>query len=78
VIFPRFENSQNAQTWVIPGNIHHRGAEFAAIGEFFNNELFTPRPEPVLSDVEARLRSSAGSLRPEPSKDAIQSPSPVS
>jgi len=27
----------------------------AEIGEFFNQELFTPRPEPVLSDVEGRL-----------------------
>jgi hypothetical protein len=25
-------------------NIHHRGAEFAEIGEFINQELFTPRP----------------------------------
>jgi hypothetical protein len=37
-------------------------------GEFFNQELFTPRPESVLSDVEGRLRSSAGSLRPEPAE----------
>ena len=26
------------------------------VGEFFNQELFTPRPESVLSDVEGRLR----------------------
>jgi hypothetical protein len=35
---------------------HHRGAEFAEIGELFNQELFTPRLEPVLSDVEGRIR----------------------
>jgi hypothetical protein len=35
--------------------MHHRGAEFAEIGKIFNRELFTPRPEPVLSDFEARL-----------------------
>jgi hypothetical protein len=33
----------------------HRGAEFAEIGEFFNQELFTQRPESVLSHVEGRL-----------------------
>jgi hypothetical protein len=37
-------------------NTHHRGTEFAEIGEFFNQELFTPRSEPVLSGVEGRLR----------------------
>jgi hypothetical protein len=26
------------------------------IEEFFNQELFTPRPEPVLSEIEGRLR----------------------
>ena len=46
-------------------SIHHRGAEFAEIGEFFNQELFTSCPESGLSCVEGRLRSSAGSLRPE-------------
>jgi hypothetical protein len=28
----------------------------AEIGEFINQELFTPRPESVLSDVEGRIR----------------------
>jgi len=40
----------------------------AEIGEFFNQELFTPRPEPALSGVEGRLRRSAGSLCPEPAE----------
>jgi hypothetical protein len=30
-------------------------AEFAEFGELFNQELFTRRPEPALSDVEGRL-----------------------
>jgi hypothetical protein len=36
--------------------LNHSNTELAEIGEFFNQELFTPRPEPVLSDVEGRLR----------------------
>ena len=55
---------------VLPGllwkSIHHRGTEFAEFGVFFNQELFTLCPESILSTVEGRLRSSAGSLRPEP------------
>jgi hypothetical protein len=30
-------------------------AKFSEIGEFFNQNLFTQRPQPVLSDVEGRL-----------------------
>jgi len=29
--------------------------EFAEFGEFINQKLFTPRPEPALSRVEGRL-----------------------
>ncbi len=31
-------------------------AEFTEFGVFFDQKLFTPRPEPVLSTVEGRLR----------------------
>jgi hypothetical protein len=47
--------SQSVKIVVITVCIHHRGAEFAEIGEFFQSRTLTPRSEPVLSDVEGRL-----------------------
>ena len=37
------------------GSLHHRGTEITEFGVCFNQELFTKRTEPVLSDVEGRL-----------------------
>ena len=35
---------------------NHRGTEFAELGVFLDQDLFTPCPPPVLSGVEGRLR----------------------
>jgi len=35
--------------------LHHRGTEFAEFGIFLDQEIFTPHPELVLSDVEGCL-----------------------
>ena len=35
---------------------HHGGTEIAEIGKFANKKILTPRLEPILSDVEGRLR----------------------